>query len=123
MVTPTQEAEARKAIDRSIKVKEILASDAWTEIIHEQWERTIADIVGGKVDGVWLKGKLKGYQKDEEIKYYLGYKDALVDFYNFLQDTLILGEQAKQVINKVGVKPKKSGKKINTFEIKNNKLG
>lgn len=57
-------------------------SDGWKKIISPMLDKMIEDIVGGKHNGRWNAGMLHKAKTDEKREYYIGYKQALIDLYN-----------------------------------------
>lgn len=63
------------------RVKESVDTKGWQEIIEPMIDKSIQDILGGKVGGKWHGGLLDKARKDERREYYIGYKQALIDLH------------------------------------------
>lgn len=95
--------ETQKRLSRDIsicqKIKATVESDGWKDIIAPILDKMIIDILGGKIDGVWLSGKVDRARKDERREFYIGAKQALVDFHtrimNHIRQLPILEKQLK----------------------------
>ena len=77
------EAEIKKANqDLTIcqKVSDTLATAGWKDIIEPLIDKTIMDITGGKIGDKWYGGLIDKARKDERREYYIGYKQAMIDF-------------------------------------------
>ena len=98
--------ERQKKLGRDIgicqKVQGTVASAGWIEIIGPILDKMILDIVGGKVGDVWYSGKVDRARSDEKREFYIGAKQALIDFHtrvmNHLRQLPILEEQSKQLV-------------------------
>ena len=81
------------------KVKDTVDSSGWQDIIGPILDKMIIEILGGKVEGVWLSGKVDRARKDERREFYIGAKQILVDFHtrvmNHIRQLPILEEQLK----------------------------
>ena len=78
------EQEVKKANESLVKclaVQEVVESKGWQEVIEPLIDKTIMDITGGKVNGKWHGGLLDKARKDERREYYIGYKQAIIDFH------------------------------------------
>lgn len=62
----------------------MLESDGWAKTAGPLLDRSIIDTIGGKIDDTWVGGKVDRARKEEKQIFYLGYKQALVDFHNRL---------------------------------------
>ena len=62
-------------------VEEVVTLSGWKEVIEPLIDKSILDVTGGKVDGRWYGGLLDRARKDERREYYVGYKQALIDFH------------------------------------------
>ena len=58
-----------------------MLSEGWREALEPLIEKSILDITGGKSNGRWYGGLLDRARKDERREYYIGYKQALIDFH------------------------------------------
>jgi hypothetical protein len=65
-------------------VKDTLQSEGWVKVGEPLLNKMIMDIMGGFRDGEWSMGVLNKCKKDETISYYIGYKQALIDYHNRL---------------------------------------
>jgi len=94
-----QKQAHRTLVDKAVKLRHTMETEGWKEIIEPEWEKSIASILGGKVDGRWMAGKLNGKcRTDETIAYYIGYKDALITWYNSIRDFLDESEVAREAL-------------------------
>jgi hypothetical protein len=81
---PSFDNELKKAnenMTRCLKVEASVLSPGWQEVIEPLIDKTISDITGGKVNGKWHGGLLDKARKDERREYYIGYKQAMIDFH------------------------------------------
>ena len=77
------ETEIKKAnADLSLcqKVEATVETPGWKEVIEPLIDKSIMDITGGKVNGKWYGGLIDRARKDERREYYIGYKQAMIDF-------------------------------------------
>ena len=78
--------ERIKKVSRDIticqKVQGTLESQGWQEILGPILEKMILEVLGGKLGEGYLSGRLDRARTDERREYYIGYKQALIDFYN-----------------------------------------
>jgi len=76
--------EEQKKLTKQIticqKVYMTLSSDGWRDIIEPLIDRMIIDIAGGKIGDTWVSGKLDKARTDERREFFIGYKQALIDF-------------------------------------------
>lgn len=108
------ESEQYKILQVGIKVNNMIDTEGWKEIVEPAIENAITNIVGGKINGKWVKGKLNGNcRKDETIAYYIGYKDALINFYNEILGAI---EDAKVAKDRLTNDKKVVKKSFNSFE-------
>lgn len=63
------------------KVSDTVATEGWTDIVEPLIDKMISDITGGKLKGRWYGGLLDRARKDERREFYIGYKQALIDFH------------------------------------------
>jgi hypothetical protein len=84
------------------KVVDLLASPGWRDVVDPIIERTIIDVVGGKIGDVWVSGKLDRAKKEERREFYIGYKQALIDLHSRImfhkQQLDILRTKMQQII-------------------------
>ena len=84
------------------KVSETLTSDGWRDILEPLIDRMITDTVGGKIGDTWVSGKLDRARTDERREFYIGYKQALIDFLGrarfHLTQLPVLEEKARMLI-------------------------
>ena len=74
--------KANEAMSQCQKVEATVQSPGWKETIDPLIDKTIMDIVGGKVNGKWHGGLIARARKDERREYYIGYKQAMIDFHS-----------------------------------------
>lgn len=69
-------------------LKEMMKTDGW-KIFHTHWEFMMRSVLGGEINGQWISGKLRGSNiAANEIQYYIGYRDALMELYDSIQSTI-----------------------------------
>jgi hypothetical protein len=74
--------ELNEVVSVCNKVKTTLETDGWKDIIEPLIDKTITDITGCKMpNGRWHGGLLDRAKKDEKREFYIGYKQALIDFH------------------------------------------
>jgi hypothetical protein len=73
--------EISKKMSVCKKVCDTLDSDGWNDILSPLLDRMIIDVVGGKIGDTWVSGKLDRAKKEERREFYIGYKQALIDFH------------------------------------------
>lgn len=67
---------------RSCKlVEETINTPGWREIIEPLIDKTLGDVLGAKLNGRWHGGLVDRARKDEKREFYVGYKQALIDFH------------------------------------------
>jgi len=64
------------------EVKNVVESRGWKETIGPIIDRMIMDVLGGKIGDTWLAGKLNRARSEEKREFYIGYKQALIEFHN-----------------------------------------
>lgn len=75
--------ELNGAMEVCQKVKDMLHTDGWKSICEPLIDKMIGDIVGRKMpNGRWDCGSINKARKDERREYYIGYKQAIIDFHN-----------------------------------------
>ena len=63
------------------EVAATLSSKGWSATIAPIIDKMIIDIVGGKIGDKWCSGKLDKAKKDEMREFYIGYKQAMIEFH------------------------------------------
>jgi len=97
------EREKRLNHDLSIcrEVKAVLDSKGWKDTLGPIIDKTIMEVVGGKVGDTWISGKIDRARKDERREYWIGFKQALIELHGkimfHLQQIPLLEEQLKQL--------------------------
>jgi hypothetical protein len=82
------EQEVKKAnedLKRCQLVEAVVLSEGWKSVIEPLIDKTIMDITGGKVNDKWYGGLLDRAKKDERREFYIGYKQAMIDFHGRVQ--------------------------------------
>jgi len=74
-----EEKKLGKQISICQQVIETLDTDGWINIIEPLIDRSIIDMVGGKIGDTWISGKLDRAKTEEKREFYIGYKQALID--------------------------------------------
>lgn len=85
------------------QVADTVGSNGWKNVIEPLIDKSILDIVGGKVNGKWYGGLLDRARKDERREFYIGYKQALIDLHRRIRayvDNVELYESKKQELIK-----------------------
>lgn len=76
--------EEQKKLSKQIgvcqKVYLTLTSEGWRDILEPLLDRMIIDVAGGKIGDTWVSGKLDKARSDERREFFIGYKQALIDF-------------------------------------------
>lgn len=84
------------------KVRQTVSSEGWQEVIGPLIDKTIIDVVGGKIDGKWVSGYIDKARKDEKREYYIGYKQAMIDLYqriyNYIDQIPLKEDEAKRML-------------------------
>ena len=82
-------------------VQNTLETAGWKAILGPILDKTIMEIVGGKVGDTWISGKLDRAKKDERREFYIGYKQALIDLHGrimfHIQQIPLLEEKLKSL--------------------------
>jgi len=93
--------DLNKKLNIAREVAQTLNSKGWQEILGPTLDKMIIDILGAKVNGEWLSGKVDRARSDERREFYIGAKQALVEFHqratNHLRQIPILENQIKQI--------------------------
>jgi len=97
--------ERQKKLSRDIticqKVQTTLNSPGWQEILGPILEKMILEVLGGKIGDAYINGRLDRARTDERREYHIGYKQALIDFYNrsfnHIRQLPLLEEQLKML--------------------------
>lgn len=88
--------ELNEVIAAGEQVGDLLKSHAWCEYIEPLLGKMITDIIGGKIDGKWVQAPIDESSADlGKLKYYLGYKSALIDFAKRIEQFVTDGDDAK----------------------------
>lgn len=74
-------AKLNETVKTCQMVEDTLNTLGWATVIEPLIDKTIMDITGGKIDRRWYGGALDRARKDERREYYIGYKQALIDFH------------------------------------------
>ncbi len=82
-------------------VKDVIDSEGWREVILPSLDRMITDIVGGKINGDWVSGKINDDSRQECLPYYVGYKQGLLDFHNHVYNYIKSIAINRSVINAI----------------------
>jgi len=86
------------------EVVETISSTGWKATIEPILDRMVIDVLGGKIGDTWVSGKLDRAKKEERREFYIGYKQALIDFISrvkFHQEQLGVLEDRKREITKL----------------------
>lgn len=97
--------ERQKKLNRDLgicqKVQNTLESQGWQEILGPILEKMILEVTGGKLGDVYVNGKLDRARTDERREFHIGYKQALIVFYNrafnHIRQMPIIEEQLKSL--------------------------
>lgn len=96
-----QAKELNKKLEICKEVADVVAMPGWKNTLEPILDRMIVDIVGGKLNGVWFTGKLDRAKKEERREFYIGAKQALIEFTQRInahtQQVKILEEQIKSL--------------------------
>lgn len=88
------------------KIHDMVIGKGWQEVLEPWLTAAITTCVGGKVNknGIekWVGGRIQDSAScyDDNIKYELGRKQALIDVYNFVMNHEITREQLMSAIKK-----------------------
>lgn len=63
------------------EVKVTLDSAGWKNTLGPLIDRLIIEVAGGKLGDTWVSGKLDKARKDERREFWIGYKQALIEFH------------------------------------------
>jgi hypothetical protein len=77
------------------KVRDMLASNGWKEVIEPVLNKMIIDVLGGMENGRWHNGSLDRARSEERKEFLLGYKAALVNFHSVVYSYMDESEKAK----------------------------
>jgi len=100
----------RKQIKEAKKVVDTINSSGWKDCIEPLIDKMIIDIVGGKIRGRYTGGLLTKAKKEELREYYIGYKQAMIDFYNRASDMAASYEVSQKLLEKAIEEEKRSEK-------------
>ena len=85
---------------RSCKlIEETIGTKGWQEIVEPLLDKMINDILGAKVKGRWDGGIINNVTQEKSPEFYIGYKQALIDFHNRVyayNDNVELYEKRKE---------------------------
>ena len=71
------------------KVEQTIKSPGWADIIAPLIDRKIVDVCGGKLNGHYYPGTISRARKDERREYHIGYKQALIELYNYIMEVYV----------------------------------
>lgn len=95
-------AKLNSKIEVCLKVRDTLNTAGWRDIIEPLLDRTIIDVLGGKIGDTWVSGKLDKARTDEKREFYIGLKQGLIDFHSRVKFHLTelnrLQEEHKQIL-------------------------
>tara|TARA_Y100000310_G_scaffold345312_1_gene463652 strand:+ start:4536 stop:4904 length:369 start_codon:yes stop_codon:yes gene_type:complete len=92
--------ELSKQVDDGLKVKEMIETEGWKELMEPLLDKMIIDVLGAKEDGRWHNGSLSIIDLGkEEAKALISYKRALTDLHSYVYDIVDTGEQAQTEYN------------------------
>ena len=83
------------------KVRDMLASNGWVEVVGPLLDKMIIDVLGGMENGRWHNGSLDRARKDEKKEFLLGYKAALVNFHSAVYSYMDEAENAKETVKEL----------------------
>lgn len=66
-------------------VKQVVDMQGWKETIDPLITKMANDVFGAKVDSMWSTGIVSQDTTGETLKYYLGYRQAMIDLANRIQ--------------------------------------
>jgi hypothetical protein len=89
--------ELHGKLQACMKVKEMLLTAGWQDVVEKTIEATITNVIGGKVKDVWVSGRIS-QDKDKSTDYWIGYKQGLTDLYNRIISYKI---QESEINNKI----------------------
>ena len=96
--------ELNEVIAAGEQVDDLLKSHAWCEYIEPLLEKMITDIIGGKIDGKWVQAPIDESSADlGKLKYYLGYKSALIDFAKRIEQYVSDADDAKLQLAQISI--------------------
>jgi hypothetical protein len=85
------------------QVKDTVSTNGWVNIIEPLIDKAISDVTGAKVKGRWYGGLLDRAKKEERREYYIGYKQALIDFhrriYAYVDNIDVYEGRKKELVN------------------------
>ena len=93
--------ECEQLIAIGDKVKAVLESNGWGEVIGPLLDKMIIDVLGGMENGRWHNGSLDRARKDEKKEFLLGYKAGLVNFHSAVHSYMDESENAKETIKEL----------------------
>jgi hypothetical protein len=103
------QGEQRK-LQVSNKVASTIDSPGWQEVIQPMLDKMLEDVVGFKRGKKWVPGLLQKSEDANHMEYWVGYKQALIDFHNrtwhFVLRQKALEEKIKMLVER-GSKPDK----------------
>lgn len=76
-----QELRLNEELEICRKVMEVLNMPGWKDTLEPILDKMIIDIVGGKIKGYWTGGKLNKAKSEEKREFYIGCKQALIEFH------------------------------------------
>jgi hypothetical protein len=101
--------ERARALNRKLtacrSVKRVLNQKGWRTILQPLLDAMITDVLGGKRGNMYTSGAVSK-PDDKSIEYYIGYKQALIDFnnrvWNYVESMQILSDQIKKLEEQAG---------------------
>lgn len=108
--------EQAKALNKKLtacrSVKRVLVQKGWRDILQPLLEAMISDVVGWKKGKIYVNGHLCK-PADQHYEYYVGYKQALMDFNNRIWNYVESIETLQKQIENLETKAKEPDKYIN----------
>jgi len=90
-------------------VKRVLSQKGWRTIIQPLLDAMIDDVVGFKRGNIYVNGSLSKPEQDKH-EYFVGYKQALMDFnnrvWNYPESIEVLSKQIQNLEEKAGMPEK-----------------
>jgi len=81
-VFETQQEDLKRQKALCERVRQTVKSSGWKDVVAPLIDKMIVDVVGGKVGDKWSGGIVNETASTENIHYFIGYKQALMDLNN-----------------------------------------
>jgi hypothetical protein len=91
--------ELNKSVENGSKIKQLIESSIWQELVEPLFDRMITDILGGKENGRWVNGSIDKVEEVEaKLRYLQAYKAGIIAVHSAIYNIIDEGEEAWKLL-------------------------